>query len=281
MTLEEKRERLDKLTHKSSWINGKLWQYMFGLTSCTTDVRSGGIGIECMLISCADDLYPDEPDKQKEMIENHMVYFNTETIMGSIVPGVVLGLEVEKAKGNDSISNDIIQSVKTALAGPFAGIGDSIIQGMIIPIIISISIGLSSSGSALGAVFMMLSYLAICFPITYYMFKLGVTLGVDGAEKILSSGIKDRLLNSIQVLGLLVVGAVTASASSLNVKAEFNINNLNIKVQDYLDRIYPGVTVLLAAFTVYWLIRYKKISPLKVMGILVAFSAAGHFLHIL
>lgn len=281
MNIEEKKQNLEQLTKKFSWVNGKFWQFMFGLMSCGTDIRQGGVGIECMLISCAEDLYPGEPDKQREMIENHMVYFNTETIMGSFVPGAVLGMEVERAKGNTEITNEAIQSVKTALSGPFAGIGDSIVQGMLIPIIISIAIGLSQDGSPLGAIFMFVAYMGICYPLSFYMFKLGMNMGITGAEKILASEAKDRLLNCVNVLGLIVVGGVTASVTKISTPLAFSINGAEFALQDYLDQIYKGLLPLLAAMGVFYLMKNKKMSPLKVMGLLMVISIVGYFIGVL
>ena len=281
MNIEEKNQKLDQLTNKFSWIHGKFWQFMFGLMSCGTDIRQGGVGIECMLISCAEDLYPGEIDKQREMVENHMVYFNTETIMGSFVPGAVLGMEVERAKGNTEVTNEVIQSVKTALAGPFAGIGDSIVQGMLIPIIISISIGLSQDGSPLGAIFMFAAYMITCYPLSFYMFKLGLKMGINGAEQILASEAKDRLLGCVNVLGLIVVGGVTASVTKITTPLSFSINGAEFAVQEYLDQVYPGLLAILAAGGVDWLMKYKKLSPLKTMGILMVISVIGYFVGIL
>ena len=78
------------------------------------------------------------------------------------MPGIVLGLEMERAK-TDEIPNELIQSVKTALAGPFAGIGDSLIQGLLIPILLSIAISLSDGGSVIGVLFLIGAYFLICF----------------------------------------------------------------------------------------------------------------------
>ena len=95
----------------------------------------------CMLAKVADQIYPDDIEKQKELCRNHEVFFNTQQGLGAVIYGIVLGMEVERAK-DSSVSNELIQSIKQALAGPLAGLGDSLIQALLTPIIISIGIGL-------------------------------------------------------------------------------------------------------------------------------------------
>lgn len=275
-TAEQKRTRLRGLMNSFGWVNGKFWQYMYGLKACPNDVRSGGIAIETMLIAAAEDLYPGDTEKQRELIENHEVYFNTESILGAFVPGTVLGMEIERACGNEEMTNTVIQGVKTALAGPFAGLGDSIIQGLLIPLLISISIGMSQDGSPLGAIFMVLSYTLICYPLSYYMFRLGMNTGVKGAEKLLSSDLKDRLISAVGVVGLIVVGGVTASVTKVSTILSFDINGASFAVQDYLDQIFPGMLAFLFMLLTYWMLKKKRISPIKVMLILLGISAVGH-----
>ncbi len=49
---------------------------------------------------------------------------------------------------------------------------------------------------------------------TWTLFKTGVQMGINGAEQIISSGMKDRLISAVEILGILVVGAVTASTAN-------------------------------------------------------------------
>lgn len=84
-----------------------------------------------------EDLYPNDFDSQKSLMERHLSFFNTEPFLGCVVPGIVLGMEMEKAKGSD-VPDDLIIAIKSALMGPFAGIGDALLPGTLIPILLSI-----------------------------------------------------------------------------------------------------------------------------------------------
>ena len=86
-------------------------------------------------------LYKD-PEEIKAALKRHLVFFNTEPNVGGIIHGAVIAMEEQRANGAD-IDDDAINSVKSGLMGPLAGIGDSISQGTITPILLSIGIGLA------------------------------------------------------------------------------------------------------------------------------------------
>ena len=84
----------------------------------------------------------DSKEEQQKLLDRHTQFFNTEEAFGSIIPGVILGMEEKRAEGEE-IPDELIQSTKTALMGPFAGMGDSLIGGTLRPILCSIAMGLS------------------------------------------------------------------------------------------------------------------------------------------
>ncbi|MDD3923909.1 MAG: PTS system mannose/fructose/sorbose family transporter subunit IID [Erysipelotrichaceae bacterium] len=272
--------KIEELTKDFKWLNKMLWTYYFGTAACFSWERMMAPGIVNMLIAAAPDLYPNDPQKQKEMVENHLVFYNTQPNMG-IVPGTVLGLEIERSKGAD-IPNEVVQSVKAALAGPFAGIGDALIQGMLVPIILSIGMGLSSNGSALGGLFVIFAFFATAYPISFYLFKMGINLGVDGAEAVMTSDLKDRLIDAVTILGCTVVGAVTAQvASKLKLALVIKTGGMEVAVESYMNQIFPGLTVLIAFALTYYFMRYKNILAKHMIWIMLAVAAVGYFTGIL
>ena len=54
-------------------------------------------------------------------------------------------------------------NIKATLMGPLAGLGDSIIQGIIVPILLSIAMGLANGGNMLGPIFSV-SYTHLTLP---------------------------------------------------------------------------------------------------------------------
>ena len=88
-----------------------------------------------------------------------------------MINGIVAALEEGIALGDD-IPEEMPTSVKTALMGPLAGLGDSVIQGIIVPTLLSIGMSLSSDGSVAGPIFYIVTWLAIGMAICYGMFRL-------------------------------------------------------------------------------------------------------------
>lgn len=248
-----------------------------------TRERMLGCSMVCMLARVADTLYPDDIEKQKELCRNHEVFFNTQQGLGAVIYGVVLGMEIEKAKGGDTITDQLIQSIKQALAGPIAGLGDSLIQALITPIIISIAIGISASdGSIIGPLFMFLAYTVINGVLSYSLFRAGYKFGIVGAESLISSNMKDRVIPAFEALGVTVIGGVLAGIMNVKTALEVNINDTIVNIQtDVLDAIFPGLLTLGICAAVYYLIKVKKWSATKIMLWMIPVAIVGYLTHIL
>ena len=243
--------------------------------------RMMGPDMVMLMISIGDLLYPDNPEKQKELAMNHTVFFNTQPTVGAIVPGIVIGLEMERAH-NDEMTNDIIQSIKAAVAAPMAGIGDTLAQSLLVPILLSIGIGLSSDGSSMGFWFFIIVYCVVMYPVSYFLFKIGVNVGVDGAQMLLGSEMKDNLISAIETLGIIVVGAVVASTASISTTLEYVDGEMSVNVQEILDSIFPGLLSLVGALFVFWLFKTKKCnSAIKMMLGMLVVAIVCYFLGIM
>lgn len=91
-------------------------------------------------------------DEYKMALNNHFNYFNSTTVMSSMILGATLAVE-EK----DGIAaKDTVQSLKTSLMGPFAGVGDTLVWVLWPTIIGSISGYMAQQGNPLGAIIWLL-----------------------------------------------------------------------------------------------------------------------------
>lgn len=93
-----------------------------------------------------DRLYPDpdEVDKKKEAYQRHLEFFNITPQCASLVYGICIAMEEEYAEHPDTFDPGAINAVKVALMGPLSGIGDSLFQGTIRIIAMSIGISLAN-----------------------------------------------------------------------------------------------------------------------------------------
>jgi mannose/fructose/N-acetylgalactosamine-specific phosphotransferase system component IID len=273
--MSEEKKTLSKKTIRKAYMDWMFWNL-----SVQNFERMEGPAIVKMLADVREDIYPGDPEKQKEMLERHSIFFNTEPFLGCIVPGIVLGMEYEMAQGGD-VQPEFINSIKTALMGPFAGIGDSLLPGTLIPILLSIALGLCENGEIIGPLFYIVVFLGIMIPLTWFLFSYGVKTGANAAEVVLSGGIKDKITKAAETVGLIVVGAVTASYTHVNIGLIYTSGDLSIDIASILDSIMPGISVLIVSLIAYVLMVKKKWSVNKMMVLFLIVAIVGYFTTIL
>lgn len=274
---EEGTDRLSALKSNKGFIRRMYIGLMFHLNQLFTMERMQGATMELMAAQAANELYPGDKEKQTDLVKRHMVFFNTQPTVGSVIWGITLGMEIEKAR-TDAVPNDMIQTVKTALAGPLAGFGDTVWQILFVPILLSITLGLSENGSMFGPIFCILVYVLINLVLTYVLFSSGVRLGAESAARLLNSGMKDRLLGAIEVLGIIVVGATVANLVNIQTALAFTFGETVINLQaDVLNAIYPGIMTLLGVFITYYFVKVKKASANKIMLGMFLVGTIGYF----
>ena len=227
-----------------------------------------------------EDLYPGDVEKQKALMARHLTFFNTEPFLGAIVPGIALGLEGQKAAGDD-IADELIFALKSALMGPFAGIGDALLPGTLIPILLSIGIGLSSDGSLTGVIFYVFTFLGIMIPVTWILFSSGATLGAKAAEMFVTSDVKDDIIRAINVIGVTVVGAISCSYATIKIGFVYRNGDYMLDLNQVINGIWPKLPVLLAGIGTYYIVAKKNWSIGKVILLYLGIAIVGYFAKIL
>ena len=80
-------------------------------------------------------------------------FYNSEVFtIGPIINGITCSMEEARANGENVTAKDI-NSVRTGLMGPVAGIGDTVMQGILFPILFGIGCSMALDGSYLGPIF--------------------------------------------------------------------------------------------------------------------------------
>lgn len=187
-------------------------------------------------------LYKD-PEQVREALKRHMVFFNTEPQTGVIAHGVTAALEEQRANGAP-INDEMINSVKAGIMGPMAGIGDSMIPGTLIPILLAVGMGISQgTGNVVGPIFYIIAYPVIILALSYYLFMFGYRYGTTALRELAEGGFR-RMTNSFAVLGLIVAGGIGASIVTLVTPLAYTSGKLTISVQSTLDGIFPKLLSL-------------------------------------
>lgn len=126
--------------------------------------------------------------------------------------------------------------------GALAGIGDSLVVGTLLQILLGIALGLSGGGSPLGAIFYILAWNIGMFFIMRFMYFKGYELGGKAVE-ILVGERANAIRESIIMLGTMVIGGVTASW--INITTVFKMLNSEggviVDLQKTLNDVYPSL----------------------------------------
>jgi PTS system mannose-specific IID component len=219
----------------------------------------------------------DSPDEIKAALKRHLVFFNTEPNVGGVIHGAVIAMEEQRANGAD-IDDDAINSVKSGLMGPLAGVGDSISQGTITPILLSIGIGIAAAGQPFGAILYLVLEVGIMLALAYFMWMQGYDRGREGVTSMLRSGLLDRVLTGAGVLGNMVMGALTFQFVNIYLTLSWNIDVGNGQTKlfdvnkDLLGAIMPGLLPLGFTLLTWWLLARRRVSPIWLLVAYVIFA---------
>ncbi|MDY4535163.1 MAG: PTS system mannose/fructose/sorbose family transporter subunit IID [Tractidigestivibacter sp.] len=223
-------------------------------------------------IPFANKYYMDDPEAKRRLLVRHSVFFNTEPQTGQIINGIVTSLEENIALGGE-VSEEMPNNIKATLMGPLAGIGDSIIQGIIVPTLLSIGMSLASGGSPLGPLFYIVAYGIIGPTISFISYRTGYKLGVGAIDVIVGENAR-RVMDAFNVLGIMVVGALAAGNIALTTTVNIPLGSEWQPLQTTLDGVFPALLPLIAVLLTWWMLGKKQFSPTKVIVVLtIAISA--------
>ena len=262
-----------KLTKKTLTKSFHNWYY--GNLTCFSHDHMQTFGYLCSMLPVVEELYNKKEDKEKAM-KTYTAFFNTEPQIGSVIVGMTAGLEEARANGED-VDDETINGLRAGLMGPLAGIGDSLVVGTVIPILLGVALGMSSGGSPLGAIFYIIVWnLFAYFGMKFLYFK-GYELGGKAVDFLVGPQ-GEALRESITMLGGIVIGAV--AATWVTVTTNFTLTAQGAKepyleLQKTLDSVYPGFLTAAFIMLCWYLLAKKKMSPIKVMLLLVVIAFVG------
>ena len=269
-------------TLKKSFLNWFFWN------GCSQQAETMlGMAFGQAMAPVIDELY-DTKEEKAAGLQRHITLFNTESQVGSVVNGIAIGMEEQLANGVGSAES--IQEAKVALIGPTSAIGDSLWVATIIPLLLTICLsvaqGMPSAAWVAPLAYMIIYPLGTCF-ISWTLFKLGYKAGLEGVQRFMVSGQLDKIMNAITIMGLIVVGALTASfvTCSLNIDIKTATQVFDAASQSYtegvisvfnldnlLNAVFPKIVPLGLTLFVYNLYAKKNWSPLAIMGVILVLA---------
>ncbi|MFT8917407.1 MAG: PTS system mannose/fructose/sorbose family transporter subunit IID [Oenococcus sp.] len=261
-----------QLDHKTLSHSFHLW--FWGALTCFSQEHMQTFGYMSSMLPIIRKLYP-KHDDQVKAIHAYTAFFNTNPMLGSVIIGTTASMEEARANGKD-IDGETINDMRAGLMGPIAGIGDSLIDGTLIPILLGISLGMSTGGSPVGAIFYIITWVLIAYFGQRFLYFRGYKFG-DQAVGFLVGKQGAAVRRAIGIVGSMVVGGVLATW--VNVTTSFTLRGVNGKVflnlQSKLDSIYPGLLTVVVTLFCWWLMSKKRVSAIWTMVLLVVISFIG------
>ena len=254
------------------------WRSNF-LESCFNMVRLQGLGFGYAMIPMLEYYYKDNPEGLKEALNRHTQFFNTCPNVVTFNLGVAAAMEKEAAS-NPNFDPAAINSVKTALLGPTAGIGDAIFWVVLRTLAAGIGISLAQTGSILGAIVFVLLINVPSFVGRWYLEIASYTTGTKLVQKMDESGLITLISKAAGIIGLTMVGAMVASNVSLSTPLTLNFGDVPFELQSAFDMIMPGFLPLMLSLLVNALLRKNVKANWIIIGMMVV-AIAGRFIGIL
>lgn len=135
-------------------------------------------------------LFPNDKEKQIDVMTRQLEFFNVHTEFGSCILGLAISLEEDKAMGAN-IPNEFITNIKTSLMGPLAGVGDAIMDFLEKGILNKLLKGASIMGC------MVMGGLIV----NYVSVKCGLVINASGTMFNIQESLFDAILPNILPLG--------------------------------------------------------------------------------
>jgi len=252
-----------KVTLTKGDINRVIRRWYINCEMSLNYERMQSIAYTYALLPAIKKLYPNRDDQIAAM-KRHLELFNTNATAGGLILGTTLAMEEEKANNPDSIPGESIVAVKTGLMGPVAAFGDSFSAGTITTLFILASCSLAQSGNIAGFWLLLLGTMYTLGELIV-LTHLTYTKGRTAIKDILSSSLMKDIIEGANILGMAMMGALTASMVNLSIAITANFNEATLTVQDKIDAIMPGILSLGVLFLYYYLINKKHVSVAKLV----------------
>ncbi|MEA5017601.1 MAG: PTS system mannose/fructose/sorbose family transporter subunit IID [Erysipelotrichaceae bacterium] len=258
----------------------KVFWRSYQALGCYSYDKQQGIAYMRALLPVLEKLYPDQED-YKEALRRHNSMFNTTCAFVPFCLGITCAQEEEFANSEKgSMTPESIQSVKIALMGPLAGIGDSFFWGTFRVIGVGIGAPMAAAGNFVGVILYLLINLIPSTLTRWYGFWLGYKGGTNFLFKMQLDGTLDKLTEAAKILALTVIGGLVVSNVRVPVAMVIQMGGGSLDIAATLNGIMPNLLPLLLSIYVYHLIQKgMKINTITyvilIVGILL--TAIGFF----
>ncbi len=154
---------------------------------------------------------------RKDALKRQLAFFNTEVNLGAMLVSIVSGMEADCARGRTTATE--IEKTKSSLMGALAGFGDPLIQGALLPCLLSAALVILFSEFAAnprqpaltGLALYVASVSALMFAIGWLSYQAGGALGREAITRLLRSDTVRRGADAARAITAFMLGALVTS----------------------------------------------------------------------
>jgi PTS system mannose-specific IID component len=231
------------------------WRWWWYCEQSNSFARLQSVAFCCAFIPALKKLYGNDPAEYSAALQRHLMFFNTQGIWGSVIHGIVLSMEEQRAMGAP-IDVSAITGIKAGLMGPFAGIGDTIDWATIAPLLLILFLPAAQAGNPIGAIAPWLLLTTIVLLEGHTFSLTGFNLGTRAAFNILSGSRVTTFIATASVLGLFMMGGLAAGFVKVVTPIYIATGAVPLKIQtDVLNKVAPGLLPLGVILFTYWYIQ--------------------------
>lgn len=248
-------------------LNSIYWRSFTEYCFWAGEAEAGSDGFIYSLMPAFKRFYTNDKDRTDAMVR-HTTWFNMTENVSTFVMGLVAAMERENSR-NEDFDVSSINAVKASLMGPLSGVGDAIFWGVLRVIAAAVGISIASTGSILGPILFLVIYNVPSMLCRWWMLVLGYKLGSSFLEKAYESGVMGIIMKSASILGLIMIGAMSASFVKFNCAISIPVPNADpVQVQTYLDAIFKGLVPISLTLFCTWLLQKKVNVVWLILGIM-------------
>lgn len=230
-----------------------------------------GLGYANILYPALKKIYKDDEEGFQEALSSNVEFFNSNPHFLPFITSMHLVMLDNGNKPEDA------RSIKLALMGPLA-------QFCLAPLLATIGSSLAQDGLVAGPLLFFLGMniilLAIKLATGLYGYKLGTSIIDTLSEKMA------QISSIASMIGVTVISGLAVSFVKLNVGIQYvaampDGGEKIVSVQEMLDKIAPALLPGLFTILVFYLIKKKKWTTYKLIGLTLVLGILGSVLGIL
>ncbi|MCF0108999.1 MAG: PTS system mannose/fructose/sorbose family transporter subunit IID [Erysipelotrichaceae bacterium] len=267
---------LSKACARHNWALQWCWNYE----------KMQASGYAYAMVPVFKELY-DDNDEICRNLERHMAFYNTHPGASALIFGADVALE-------EAYQGETGDSLKVALMGPMAGIGDTIQAVLVTPPFNIIGASAAAAGNYVMAIACTTLPLVALFCLRWPLFNYGYKTGVNVINDVSGAGTLTKFQEMASILGITVVGGFVPSMIGTKFNPDFlkttltneageviKESSVGASINSTLDAILPKALAIAFVALCWYLLKKKKWTPVKVILLLCVIGFIGGFFGLL